>query len=533
MFTGIITRQWLQRARGRAAERPALTLQSGDTWTYAQLAERSRRYANGLWEQRVRPGDRVGILMCNSLEYVALYLAITRLGAIAVRLNWRLTANELRYVLADSGTSVLCVHGRFVERIEPVLEETPVRTVVRFVLDPGVDEVDGVAGMLPQRVLEKAVATEPEVAEPDVDTPCMLMYTSGTTGFPKGALWTHGNTVWFAAMQALYWNYDQSAVHLSTTPMFHVSGFEDWLLPVLFRGGHVVVMRSTGITVESVVAAISQHRVRDVFLVPALIYQLMSWPELDDVELPSWRRLLTGGSPLVRWAVDAIRTRFPDLRLEQAYGLTEGGGMATVMSPEALEGHPTSVGRPLPLTEAKVVDPVTGTEVPPDTDGELWLRSPSVCGHYWGKPEETAQTFVDGWCRTGDLARITGDGYIYIIDRLKDMIVSGGENVYPAEIENVLAEHPGIVECAVVGVPDAKYDETPCAVIVRDARHAVAEEEVIAYCRAHLAGYKCPRHVVFVDTLPRNASGKILKRQLREEYQRLGSAAQPRRELSQ
>lgn len=527
MFTGIIIRQWLQHARGAAAERPALSLQSGPTWTYAELAERSARYANGLWEQGVRPGDRVGILLSNSLEYVALYLAITRLGAIAVRLNWRLTAQELRYVLTDSGTSVLCTHGRFLERVEPVLAETQVRTVVRFVLDPDVDEVDGPAGTLPQRVLEEAAAIDPEVAEPDVDTPCMLMYTSGTTGFPKGALWTHGNTVWFAAMQALYWGYDESVVHLSTTPMFHVSGFEDWLLPVLLRGGHVVVMPSTGITVEGVVAAITQYQVRDVFLVPALIYRLMSWPGLGKAELPSWRRLLTGGSPLLRWAVEAIRTRFPDLRLEQAYGLTEGGGMATVMAPEALDEHPTSVGRPLPLTEAKVVDPETGTELPPDTDGELWLRSPSVCGRYWGKPDVSAQTFVDGWCRTGDLARITSDGYLYIVDRIKDMIVSGGENIYPAEIENVLAEHPAIVECAVIGVPDAKYDETPCAVIVRETGQDLVEDDVIAYCRAHLAGYKRPRHVVFVDALPRNASGKILKRQLREGYAGLGSTAQP------
>lgn len=532
MFTGIITRQWLQRARGTAGERPALSLQSGPTWTYSQLAERTARYANGLWEQGVRPGDRIGILLCNSLEYVALYFAITRLGAIAVRLNWRLTAQELRYVLTDSGTSVLCVHGRFLERVEPLLAETQVRTVVRFVLDPDVDAVDRADGVLRQRALEEAAATEPEVAEPDAETPCMLMYTSGTTGFPKGALWTHGNTVWFAAMQALYWNYDESVVHLSTTPMFHVSGFEDWLLPVLLRGGHVVVMRSTGITVEAVVATIRQYEVRDMFLVPALIYQLMSWPGLDEVELPSWRRLLTGGSPLLRWAVNAIRSRFADVRLEQAYGLTEGGGMAAVMSPEALDEHPTSVGRPLPLTEAKVVDPQTGTELPADTDGELWLRSPSVCGKYWGMPEATAQTFMDGWCRTGDLARITADGYLYIIDRIKDMIVSGGENIYPAEIEKLLAEHPAIVECVVIGVPDAKYDETPCAVIVRNNEQSLAEEEVLDYCRARLAGYKRPRHVVFVDALPRNASGKILKRQLRDEYAWLGSVAQPQ-EMSQ
>jgi acyl-CoA synthetase (AMP-forming)/AMP-acid ligase II len=219
-----------------------------------------------------------------------------------------------------------------------------------------------------------------------------------------------------------------------------------------------------------------------------------------------------------------MRARFPQVRMEQAYGLTEGGAITSVMDPERLDDHRTSVGRPLPLTEVTIVDPATGQTVPPDTDGELWTRSPAVCGQYWNKPEATVETFVDGWCRTGDLARITGDGYIYIIGRVKDMIISGGENIYPAEIENVLADHPAILESAVVGVPDPRWDETPCAAIVLNAGAVLTADEVIAYCRARLAGYKRPRHVVFVESLPRNASGKVLKRELRDEYAHLGRA---------
>ncbi len=531
MFTGTITRQLLQPARGGGGDRPALSLEDDRTWTYAQLAERADRYANGLLAQGVQRGDRVGMLLSNSLEYWALYLAITRIGAVAVRLNWRLAGEELRYALADSGTSVLCLHGRFAPTIAPVLPRTPVQTSIRFVLDSDLDgDPDGDAalpGALPQSVLEQGDPGEPDVPDPQLSDPCMIMYTSGTTGYPKGALWTHDNTLWFGAMQAMYWHYDHTAVHLATTPMFHVSGFEDWVLPVLMSGGHAVVMRSAGLTVDRIVEVLRHHRVRDVFLLPAVIYQWMSWPHLDEVELPDLRRVYTGGSPILGWAIDKIRDRFPQVRMEQAYGLTEGGAMTSVMDPERLDEHRTSVGRPLPMTEIKIVDPATSEELPPDGDGELWVRSPSVCGVYWGKPEATAETFVDGWCRTGDLARITADGYLYIIGRVKDMIISGGENIYPAEIENVLADHPAIQDSAVVAVPDARYDETPCAVVVLNEGATLTEDEVIAHCREHIAGYKRPRYVTFVDELPRNASGKILKRQLRDEYAHLGEAPQP------
>lgn len=522
MFTGIITRNVVQKARGDAAQAPAISLETDRTWTYAELAEQTNRYANGLLARGVVPGDRVGMLLTNSLEYWAVYLAVTRIGAIAVRLNWRLTADELRYALTDSGTTLLCLHGRFAETIAPVLSETPVRESVVFVLDETAD-AGTLDGAQRQEVLSGGDPGEPPVADPVETDPCMIMYTSGTTGYPKGALWTHGQTVWFGAIQALYWRYDENSTHLGTTPMFHVSGFEDCVLPVLLSGGHVVHMRSTGLTVDRIVEVLRHHRCTDVFLLPATIYQWMSWSELDRVDVPDLRRVVTGGSPILGWAVDRIRGRFPQVRMEQVYGLTEGGAMSTAMDPERLDEHRTSVGRPLPLTEIKIVDPASLETLPAESDGELWTRSPSVCGVYWDKPEATKETFVDGWCRTGDLARITSDGFIYIIGRTKDMILSGGENIYPAEIENVLADHPDIQESAVVGVPDPKWDETPCAAVVLAPGASLTEDDVIGYCRERIAGYKRPRYVVFVDELPRNASGKILKRSLREEYAHLGT----------
>jgi fatty-acyl-CoA synthase len=268
------------------------------------------------------------------------------------------------------------------------------------------------------------------------------------------------------------------------------------------------------------------HRCTDTFLLPATIYQWMSWSELDRVDVPDLRRVVTGGSPILGWAIDRIRGRFPQVRMEQVYGLTEGGAISCAMDPERLDEHRTSVGRPLPFAEVRIVDPESLEVLPPESDGELWTRSPAVCGVYWGKPDATKETFVDGWCRTGDLAHITADGYIYIIGRVKDMIISGGENIYPAEIENVLADHPAVQEVAVIGVPDPKWDETPCAAIVLNEGATLTEDDVVAYCRERIAGYKRPRYVVFVDELPRNASGKILKRTLREDYAHLGSRSE-------
>ncbi|MQA17156.1 MAG: AMP-binding protein [Pseudonocardiaceae bacterium] len=524
MFTGIITRNVLQAARAGGGDRPAVSLENDQTWTYAQLAERTNRYANALADRGVGAGDRVGMLLYNCLEYWALYLAITRLGAVAVRLNWRLSGAELAYALSDSGAGVLCLHDSFAGTVAPTLGDTPVRECVVFDHD-GVGATD-LRGAVDQSVLEAGSASEPAVAEPSLSDPCMIMYTSGTTGYPKGALWTHSNTLWFGAMQVMYWKYDTRAVHLATSPMFHVSGFEDWVLPVLMSGGHAVMMRSTGLTIDKVVDVLRHRRCTGAFLLPVLIYEWMSWSRLDEVDVPDLGHVTTGGSPILRWAVDHMRARFPHVRLEQAYGLTEGGGMSTVMDPDHLDTHTTSVGKPLPLTEARVAHPDDErVDAGPDADGELWVRSPSVCGIYYNKPEATAETFVDGWCKTGDLARMTADGYIYIIGRVKDMILSGGENIYPAEIENPLADHPAIQEAAVIGVPDPRYDETPCAVVVLRQGQTMTEDEVIAYCRERIAGYKRPRHVVFVDSLPRNASGKILKRTLRDEYSHLGTSS--------
>jgi fatty-acyl-CoA synthase len=357
---------------------------------------------------------------------------------------------------------------------------------------------------------------------PQLDDAAMLMYTSGTTGRPKGALWTHGNTLWIAAMEATHWQYSSSTVAMTTGPLYHVGGFEDLLLPALYSGGHAVMSRSTGFSVERALDVIEQHGVTDCFLFPVMIYDAVNLPNISARNLSSLRRIVTGGSPILPWAVRKLGEVLPEVGLNIAYGLTEGGAITSAMDPKFAEQHPDCVGRPLPLTEVRIVKD-DGSEAPPGEDGEVWVRSPSVSSEYWNKPEESAKTFVDGFCRTGDAGAIVGPGLLKITGRKKDMILSGGENIYPAEIEAILTEHEAIKDAAVIGVPDARFHEAVCAVLTRQPGTEISEDEVIAYCRQRLAGYKKPRHVVFVDELPRNPTGKVLKYVLRDEYRHLGS----------
>lgn len=521
MDMSIITRAVLQPARTHADDLPALSLDD-TTWTYRGLAQQANVYANGLLRLQAKPGDRIGVLLLNSLEYWALYLAITRIGAIAVRLNWRLTAEELDHAVDDSGTSILCTHDRFLSKIPSQGNDRLLRSVVVFPYDEPADSSR--TGVAWQQAFDASEIDEPDIALPNLEDPCMLMYTSGTTGRPKGALWTHGNSLWFAVMQAMRWHYDDSTVALSTGPLFHVGSFEDHLLPTLVCGGHAIITRSGDSSYQRTIEMIAKNRVTDSLIYPFMIYELLSAGNLAGLNLESMRRVTTGGSPLLPWAVRRFEEVFPYVRLEQVYGLTEGGGISTVMPSKHLGRHPGSVGTPLPFTELRIA---RNDSPKADADyneiGELWVRSPSVCCQYYGKPQETAETFVDGWCRTGDLARLTEDGFLYLTGRAKDMIISGGENIYPAELEAVLSDHSEIRDIAIIGVPDAKYQETVCAVIVREPGASIDAAAVVAYSCERLASYKKPSYVVFVDELPRNASGKLLKRALRQQYESLGT----------
>ncbi len=501
------------------AQAPAVSLEGGSTWTYQELHDRSNCYANGLLSAGAVRGDRVALLMYNSLEYLAIYFAIVKIGCVAVRLNFRLSSDELEFILSDSGSRILCLHDAFTKRVAGFVGRPQ---GLRYVVVP-YEESHGVPDWAdPIDVLAAGPASDPPVPEARSDDAAMLMYTSGTTGRPKGAIWTHEGTLWIGAMQAIFWGYDLGTVAMTTGPLYHVGGFEDLLLPSLLVGGHAVVTRSTGFNLSRVVDAVEAHRVTDLFLFPFMIYELVGREDLAGRDWSSVQSFFTGGSAILPWAVRKLKVQLPHTRLDVGYGLTEGGAISTIMSGELTEAYPDCVGRPLPLTEVRLVksDGLTAGE---GEDGEVWVRSPSVSRGYWKRPEATAETFVDGWCRTGDQGKIAGPGLLKITGRIKDMIKSGGENIYPAEVENVLAEHASIKEAAVIGVPDERFQEAVCAVVVLQPGRSLTAEQVIDYCRGRMASYKKPKHVAFVDSLPRNATGKILKYVLRDHYQHLGS----------
>ncbi|RBM23447.1 AMP-dependent synthetase [Prauserella sp. PE36] len=492
-------------------DRPAVSV-GPDTATHHALAMAARRVSTGLRELGARSGDRVGILMKNSVDYWTSYLAITSMGAIAVRLNFRLTVDEIRYALIDSGCAIVLADAELAPRARAAAGD--VKLVVR-----------GTSATVSGPTVPWSLLSDADPAEPPVqraaDEAAMIMYTSGTTGRPKGAVWTHGGTMAFALMQAARWGFGAETVSLVTGPMYHVGALEDLCLPAVLMGGHAVALESGGFTVDRAVERVVSVGATDVLMFPFMIYELLARPDAL-TGLEGVGRLFTGGEPLQGWAVEELRRRVPQLELWQIYGLTEGTPIVTAAAPDELALNPRAVGRPLPMAEVSLRD---ADGVPQTTGpGEIWTRSPARASGYWRKPKESADTFVDGWCRTGDLGAFDEHGLLEVVGRVKDMIRSGGENIYPAELEDVLAGHEAVREIAVIGVPDAQYTEAVCAVVVLEPGRDLSLGELQAFSRDRLASYKTPKHLRVVEELPRTASGKVQKFRLREMALAKGAA---------
>jgi fatty-acyl-CoA synthase len=498
-------------------DRTAVSLEDRQHVSYADLLSLQNRYANGLIGLGVRSGDRVGVLLHNSVEYVALYFAIARVGAIAVRLNTRLGSSELTFALTDSDTSVLCLDAALLGRVDPIRTTVPVSEYIAF----GGDGSSELATTWTRSAgeLEESSADEPGRGRPSGSDPVMLMYTSGTTGFPKAAVWTHENALGCAVSQALELGYTPDTVAMTTGPLYHAGAFEALLLPAMLRQGRAIVTRSGGFDIERVVAAAAREGVTDIMLYPFMLYDLLRIDGLDASTFPSLRCIFTGGDPIMTWALREAQTRFPGVEVKQGYGLTESTQSTCLDHADGVR-HPDSIGRPFPLKEVSVVDE-RGVEVPNGETGEIRVRGVGTTSAYWRRPHETAAAYRGGWLHTGDLGHVS-DGLLFLSGRKKDMIRSGGENISPAEVEIALTAHPAIADAAVVAVPDPKFLEVGCAVLVIAEGAEVSDEQVLAHCRERLAGYKCPKHVVRVDALPRNASGKVLKAELRERYRSTG-----------
>jgi fatty-acyl-CoA synthase len=498
----------------------AFVVDLDDRATYAELELRAIGILEELVTSGVRRGDRVAILMANSVTYAATYFATLRLGAIAVRLNWRLSMPELDHVLRDAGCSLVVLDDSMAELVSPALQLEVSALVVA-----GRDRDHRWEPAWGRRLRPGSGRTPVPPPTPPIglDDPAMLMYTSGTSGHPKGSVWTHGNTLWASAMQVMKFGFGPDTVAMTSGPFYHAGAFEVFLLPALLARGRAVGLRSRGFTVDRLVEVIRTEQVTHALIYPFMLYELFERADLDLSGLGSLRVVVSGGDPVQPWLVEAFAERLPGTELVATYGLTEAGGCCTFLDFDDFEDHRTTVGRPLPLTQVAVVDEQR-TPVPTGEEGEIAVRGPAVATSYWNNDAATVETFVDGWCLTGDLGRVCGHGFLSVTGRKKDMIRSGGENIYPAEVEAVLRGHPDVVEVAVVAVPDPRFLEVGCAVVVTEDGLPLDADALQTWCRSRLAAFKVPRHVVSVAELPRNGVGKVLKHVLRDRYRDLTEA---------
>jgi long-chain acyl-CoA synthetase len=484
---------------------------AGRAMTYRELDRRANMVANALLRSGLQPRQRVVVLDQGHDQFFEVVFGIAKAGGVFTPVNWRLAAPEIAYVINDAQAPFLFVGEVFAQTVDGIEGDlAAVRHIVRWgdALDAewtGYDEF-----------LAGAPDTDPRRDTPEADTAWQL-YTSGTTGHPKGAEITHLNLSETASRGALGFGGIQTGdVGLVCMPLYHIGG-SGWALCLALAGATMVVTREAN--PGEILELIPRYGINHAFMVPALMNFLLQPPRCRETDFGSLKTILYGAAPIPEELLKASIKTF-GCRLIQAYGLTETTG-AVVLLPawDHTVGSPRlrACGLPIFGCEVRIVDE-HGTLCGPHEVGEILIKGASVMKGYWNRPDDTAQAIRDGWFHSGDAGYLDADGYLYIHDRVKDMIVSGGENVYPAEVESVLFAHPGVADVAVVGVPDERWGETVKAVVVRAAGSTVTADELITHCQGKLAGYKRPRSVDFVETLPRNPTGKILKRELRAKY---------------
>jgi fatty-acyl-CoA synthase len=474
------------------------------TLSYAQLADRVAALGAGLQRAGVRPGDRVAYLGGNSSAMLETLFAVLRIGGVFVPLNTRLAVTELSYMLDDSGARMLVAGPDKLADARAAATAAAVEQLVVTHATTGLTDLD-------------TLASRPPAAEPppvsDTDT-ALLVYTSGTTGRPKGARLTHRNIEANTLNQLVHLDVLSTDVTLAVAPLFHMGGLGLLVLPTLLKGGQVVVVEA--FDPAGLLHLIDRAGATTFFGVPTMLAAMAEHPDWSPARLDTLRLVLYGGSPVAGTVAAAWLARgYP---LVQGYGMTEASPGVLLALPDGAPAHPTSPGMPHLFTDVGLrVD--GDVQWPPraEVTGELVVRGPNVFAGYWNRPEETAAAFdAGGWFGTGDVARCDRDGWFTIVDRVKDMIISGGENVYPAEVEAVLLGHPVVGECAVVGVPDERWGEVGLAFVLPLPGMDANPDDLIEYLRSRLARYKVPRHIRLVDELPRNAMGKLVRPQLRQ-----------------
>ncbi len=502
---------WLARREMLSPDKVAVidTINGGMLITYRQWNRRANRTAHFLLQAlRLQKGDRIAVLAMNSVDYLDLWWACGKIGAIIQLINWRLTPHEITALLLDGNPRALVYSRDFAEQVEAVRPRVP--GVAHFItMDDKLQAND-------LQILEREAFSEAEPPEIDLDwkDAWAICYTGGTTGLPKGAILTHRSITANSINTVMSWGLTPDDVALMQLPLFHTGGFNVFTAPLVHVGGTSVVCK--GFDPEQTFDLIRDHRISLFVGVPTMHLMLQQHPRWEEADLSSIKICGSGGASCPQPVVDEYARR--GILLFTGYGLTEAGPNTFWMPPEHRLRKPQSVGIPLMHIDVRIVRE-DGSECAVDEAGELLVRGPHVCGGYWNQPEETARAItLEGWLHTGDLARRDAEGFYYIVGRLKDMIKSGGENVYPAEVESVMHAHPAVAEAALVGIPDVKWGEVGWAFIVTRPGMSLNEDEFLDFCRERLAKFKIPKKVVFLEELPKTGVNKIDKKLLVEQH---------------
>jgi len=491
-------------------EREALVeLASERRYSFADLDARANRLAHFLRAGLgVKKGDRVSILAHNSIVYIDLFYAVGKLGAILAPLHWRLATRELAYIIADSRPKVLLCGPEFTTTLAELRAQVDTGIVVALegaIIDDARDYETGLA---------EAPETAPEWSEPDAEDPYCILYTSGTTGQPKGAVIPHRQVLSNCINTAASWGLSDQDVSPVFVPLFHAGGLFAFLTPLLYLGGKIILAR--GLEVEESLRVIEEEGCTVILGVPTLFQMWMKSPRFTAADFSRVRWFISGGAPCPEAIMRTWRKQ-KGVVFRQGYGLTEVGPNCFSMTDEQSVTKSGTVGKPIFHSEMRIVDEA-GQEQPADTVGELLIRGPHVCSGYWENPEASAAAIRDGWFHTGDMARRDCDGFYSIVGRFKDMIISGGENIYAAEVEAAVLEHPEVAEAALISIPDDKFGEVGLVVVVAREGTAPTADAILRTCTDHLARYKIPKQVVFTDALPYSPYGKVQKAILKQRY---------------
>lgn len=499
---------WIaHHSRQRPTKEAVRDLGSGRRFTYAELDRRVDAMAAYLESLGIGRGDRVAVLAHNGVEFFDVQFACARTGSICVLLNWRLTVTELEYILNDSSPVLLVHDAEFTDSAEELQRRCSIGELLA---------IDGGAPDSPYEValarFEGQSVEEAVLTHDDVIT---IMYTSGTTGLPKGAMITHGMNFWNSVNLGIPGGIGLDTVHLNVLPLFHTGGLNCYCNPVLHAGGTVVVLKGFEPGEALGVLGDPAQGITHFFAVPAPYQFMMQHPDFEDTDMSGLRTAGVGGAPCALTIMEGWAER--GVLLTQGFGMTETSPACIFLDPGDALRKIGSTGKALMHTEFRIVNE-DGSDCGADEIGELWVAGPNITPGYWNRPDATADAFEGRWLKTGDAAQMDDEGFVFIVDRWKDMYISGGENVYPAEVENVLYQLPEVAEAAIIGVPNDKWGEVGLAVIALKPDATIDRKTVVEHCVTRLAKFKVPNDIAIVEALPRNATGKVLKRELRTQF---------------